>query len=218
MPQNGGRPRAMTESEDAFPLFDRAWATPTETNDEPQSEVDQAWFASTSSARDSTTAGLPRQTSNVVSKKSAFLKGSCACGKIRYISSSLPSSAANCHCRACRKIAGGPYLTWAETSIAGLTWSQPPAVFEISKVAKRGFCRSCGSNLTMYYYCVPEQISIAVGTIDDGIKIPKPAEHIFLKEKATWYDLPDDGLARFDMLPPPFQAKLDAWRAHGGDD
>lgn len=69
----------------------------------------------------------------------------------------------------------------------------------------------------MFYYCQPDKISITVGTIDENeVEIPKPTAHIFLEEKARWFDVPNDGLNRYNRFPPAFQAKLDAWEANAG--
>lgn len=49
----------------------------------------------------------------------------------------------------------------------------------------------------------PEWMSIAVGSIDEGsVKgdLIKPTKHIFLEEKAGWFDLPEDGLGRFERF------------------
>ena len=46
-------------------------------------------------------------------------------------------------------------------------------------------------------------MGIVAGSIDEkSVKgeLIKPTEHIFLEEKAGWYDLPEDGLGRFERL------------------
>ena len=53
----------------------------------------------------------------------------------------------------------------------------------------------------MAYKSVPELIGIPAGTIDpgsDGGDIPRPDCHIFLGEKAGWFEVPGDGLERFE--------------------
>jgi hypothetical protein len=55
------------------------------------------------------------------------------------------------------------------------------------------------------YYPSKEMISIATGTIDEtsvkGI-LPKVSEHIFIGkwERKGWYELPEDGLDRFERF------------------
>jgi len=41
-------------------------------------------------------------------------------------------------------------------------------------------------------------VAVPAGTLDDDGKIGglRPAAHIFLKEKASWFDVPDDGAKR----------------------
>ena len=64
----------------------------------------------------------------------------------------------------------------------------------------------------MQYSHAPNRVGIVYGVIDQSSEpIPPPMEHIFLKEKASWYTLPDDGLPRYDGFDPPFQKRLDAW-------
>lgn len=144
-----------------------------------------------------------------------MFRGSCACGNIQYTSTALPDVLVNCNCSQCRKISGAPYLTFAAVPVKSLSWSTPPSAFRFSDIAQRGFCPLCGSSLTMAYHCQPERISVAAGTIDETSvhgNLPKPSMHIFLKEKAGWFQLPEDGLDRWEEFSTPFQEKLDRWR------
>lgn len=70
----------------------------------------------------------------------------------------------------------------------------------------------------MAYTALPDVVAIAAGTLDsfgpttlengsgsglgssDGSHgdIPKPGLHIFLKEKADWFEVPKDGLKRYE--------------------
>ena len=67
----------------------------------------------------------------------------------------------------------------------------------------------------MRYDHQPESIGIAAGTIDErSVKgeLPKADHHIFLDEKAGWYDLPGDETGKFAKHRPAFQEGLDASR------
>jgi hypothetical protein len=46
--------------------------------------------------------------------------------------------------------------------------------------------------------CESSSVGVAVGTLDDdgSVQVPPPTSHIFLKEKASWFQLPDDGAKR----------------------
>lgn len=51
----------------------------------------------------------------------------------------------------------------------------------------------------MVYHDMPEVICIPAGTIDPGVDgVLRPDCHIFLKEKAGWFEVPDDGVERFE--------------------
>ena len=67
----------------------------------------------------------------------------------------------------------------------------------------------------MTYYALPDTIAVAAGTIDEESvqgELVKPSNHIFLGEKAKWYTLPEDGLARYDEWPPGFEDALETWK------
>ncbi len=69
----------------------------------------------------------------------------------------------------------------------------------------------------MTYDCEPEFISITSGTIDEASvrgHLPKPKRHIFVggEKKAGWYELPEDGLPKYEKFSNGFQKKLDEWR------
>lgn len=67
------------------------------------------------------------------------------------------------------------------------------------------------------YKCSPETISITAGSIDENsvrTTLPKVSQHIFVekREKAGWYDLPDDKIPRYSKFSSGFQRKLDEWK------
>lgn len=54
----------------------------------------------------------------------------------------------------------------------------------------------------MKVYSMPDAEGVAAGTLDDVKgRIPSPSAHIFLAEKASWYELPDDGAERWEEWP-----------------
>ncbi|KAB8078441.1 Mss4-like protein [Aspergillus leporis] len=126
------------------------------------------------------------------------LTGTCACTHITYTASHAPKTLTNCHCTPCRKHSGGPYQTWVLFSAKDITWtSEEPVLRRSSHCATRGICPRCGSNLSLVYDSEPGELYTAAGTIDDGGAVPRPCAHIFVKEKAAWFELPRDGFVRF---------------------
>lgn len=142
-----------------------------------------------------------------------MLKGSCACGRIKYTCSAMPDEMSNCHCHTCRKLGGGPFLAFASVPRTSIRWlNSPPDIWKRSDVAERGFCSNCGSALSMVYYCDMDRYSLTASSIDESREpLPKACEHIFLKEKAPWFVLPEDGAERFDAMPGAFEAKMEKW-------
>ena len=160
------------------------------------------------------------------------IRGSCRCGKCIYISSTLPLSITLCHCVECRKASGSPFLSFGLFHNTALQWlsshpnTDPPIATTLSHVrvqgtpiAVRGACGECGSPLFMKYHCRPDATSVVMGIVDDGSVVgsmPKPKEHIFLKERAQWFDVQqDDRMARHEGFNEAFQKRLREWILKG---
>ena len=71
----------------------------------------------------------------------------------------------------------------------------------------------------MKYHARPDGTSVAMGSVDDGsVKgdFIKPKEHIFLGEKARWWEISEhDGLERHEGFNEPFQKRLEEWETKG---
>ena len=149
-----------------------------------------------------------------------------------YQSSTLPISITICHCIECRKASGAPFLAFGLFHNTALDWSNPsldsdpppikltasPVSEQNVSMAVRGSCGNCSSPLFMKYHCRPDGTSVVMGIVDDSKvigSIVKPKEHIFVGEKAKWWELTDDGVARHVGFNQPFQARLKAWYAEG---
>ncbi|KAL3422451.1 glutathione-dependent formaldehyde-activating enzyme [Phlyctema vagabunda] len=134
------------------------------------------------------------------------LKGSCQCGNVEYSSTRLPVELSNCHCLACRKITGAAFWTACKFPLSAVTWLSRDSLVEkrYSDVATRTHCSACGSTISMKFDA-HDTISISASSIDEATikgQLPKAKKHIFVGEKASWYDLPSDGLGKFEKFPP----------------
>ncbi|KAL9046736.1 MAG: hypothetical protein Q9214_000501 [Letrouitia sp. 1 TL-2023] len=176
---------------------------------------------------------------NTPSGQPPVLRGSCACGKCTYNSATLPTSITLCYCTTCRKISGAPFLPFGNFDNSAVRWTDetqktmenprsikdvggrlhPPMSLQRSPIAYRGACSDCSSPLFMKYHCEPSMISIPMGTMDDASvvgKLPVLSQHIFLSEKATWWDAPsDDKAARYETFSDGFEDQLREWIAVG---
>lgn len=127
------------------------------------------------------------------------------CGKIRYESTAFPALITNCLCVQCRQAAGGAYQSFARLPRSAVTWlTEEPKYFKYISTVRRGFCNTCGSSLTFENEHRPGRLSISPGSFDDweveggGNKIGKPQCWVYTGEKAAWFDVPNDGLQRFE--------------------
>lgn len=65
----------------------------------------------------------------------------------------------------------------------------------------------------MSYVFEADTISLTMGVIDQiNVPLPTAKVHIFVKEKASWVDVPNDGAARHDFHSTNFQKLIDEWR------
>lgn len=121
-----------------------------------------------------------------------MINGSCLCGGVKYqLKPGSPKQINLCHCRMCQKFSGtafGSFMRVAEKDYKLIKGKNLETVFESSDFASRVFCSRCGSSLRYIFKAAPNLIFIATGSLDDDPGI-KPKHHIFVKDKAHWYDL-----------------------------
>ncbi|SDX48360.1 Uncharacterized conserved protein [Ruegeria halocynthiae] len=117
--------------------------------------------------------------------------GSCLCGAVAFIVDGDLTPPSACHCGQCRKQSGH---LWASTVThqdnLSFTSSETLEWYRASDIAKRGFCRACGSFL-FWQHNDEDTIAISVGSLDEptGLKL---AQHIFVADKGDYYDIKDD--------------------------
>lgn len=107
--------------------------------------------------------------------------GGCHCGAIRYEIDETPLNSGMCHCRDCQKASGAPLMVWVDMEPSKFRFTKgQPAIHESSNFAQRGFCADCGTCLTYAIKERPEEIDVAVATLDDPDVAP-PSFQIFPK-------------------------------------
>lgn len=123
--------------------------------------------------------------------------GGCLCGAVRYEVSAPIRPVVVCHCSQCRKTHGdrAGYTNVKKTNLVmleerGLKW------FRSSEGSRRGFCGECGGSLFFDDLGAPD-ISVAAGTLDSPTGI-REGGHIYIASKGDYYELPEDGLPRFE--------------------
>lgn len=117
--------------------------------------------------------------------------GGCLCEAVRYEVRGELRDVVNCHCSLCQKFYGvyGAHTKARKINIA-VTKDEGLAWYKTSDVAKRGFCRQCGSSLFWEPYEL-DATGIAAGSLDRQTGL-KTMGHIFVGEKCDFYKINDD--------------------------
>ncbi len=131
------------------------------------------------------------------------VKGSCLCGQVSFELTDKLRQVVYCHCQQCRKTSGHFVAATAINSEhlvlsndAGLAW------YRSSDIAKRGFCKECGSSL----FWRPEHgdyVAVMAGALESPTGIGD-SKHIFVDDAGDYYRLYDD-------LPKRPQGDTDVW-------
>lgn len=140
------------------------------------------------------------------------LRGACACGRVSYTATEPPTHLDYCYCTPCQRISGAPFVAWMGISKDQLAWSGPGIrSFRLASFASRGCCEACGGTLFMQYDCYPGKTHVAAGTMTNFPKewtMPRVQTHIFVRSKPAWYQMPEDGVSRWQDWDDEFRASF----------
>lgn len=129
------------------------------------------------------------------------LQGGCQCGAVRYSITGDSILTAICHCTMCRRANAAPVVAWAMFQDSQVAFEgDKPHLYSSSADAQRGFCRSCGTQISFTASFLPGLIDITIGSLDDPEAI-KPTLHYWDSEHLSWVDFAD-GLPRHPEFPP----------------
>lgn len=127
----------------------------------------------------------------MIDKETEITTGGCFCGAVQYEVKGFLRDVVNCHCSQCSRLNGNfgshskaPKANITITKDEGLSW------YKISEIARRGFCRECGSSLFWEPY-QQDATGIIAGSLDTPTGL-KTIGHIFVGEKSDFYDITDD--------------------------
>ncbi|KAI9894448.1 MAG: hypothetical protein M1814_003206 [Vezdaea aestivalis] len=144
------------------------------------------------------------------------LTGSCYCGSLAWAYfSPLPTHFSHCHCSTCRRLHSAPFLTFGQFREDKLRWVSESSLrrFNHSPYASRYACADCYCFVAMKYHCEPDEIYISATSIkeDDLIgRVPEPKHHIFISQKAPWYEV-SDNLPQYPRYAPGFEERMMNW-------
>jgi len=122
--------------------------------------------------------------------------GGCLCGAVRFEASGEASNRCFCHCASCRRASGAPSVAWATFPRSGFRVVKGTlAAVRSSPKVVRGFCGACGTGLSYAHDDRPDQIDVALATLDAPGAIA-PEYHIWMADALSW-DRPGDGLPQY---------------------
>lgn len=115
-----------------------------------------------------------------------MLTGGCQCGAVRYASEGAPDNVHVCHCRMCQKAVGGPFAVIVPVPKSGFRVTRGEmAWFESSAVARRGFCRDCGTPMIFDYPHDPG-LGLMAGSLDRPDLVP-PVVQYGIESRVPWF-------------------------------
>ena len=132
-----------------------------------------------------------------------MLTGGCACGTVRYRIDAEPYDTGWCHCRICQRVSGSGGMVFTTAALRHFHIEQGEerlGKFASTPFGERGYCRDCGSPLTIHVRHQPGEIDIAAASLDDPDAVA-PAFHLYAGLAPKWA-IPIDGLPRYAALRP----------------
>ena len=132
-----------------------------------------------------------------------MISGRCECGQVAYQVDGEVHDFSHCHCSQCRRMHGAAYASFA--GVPRAAFSYLPGKDAVSRYASsashsRVFCPNCGSNIMVELTSEPDDVYLAMGTMDGELSLP-PGYHIYVGSKASWHSISDD-LPQYDTEPP----------------
>lgn len=94
------------------------------------------------------------------------LTGGCQCGRVRYRITLEKREGYLCHCRMCQRATGGFAAAFVNVPVENFQWLAEPEWHESSPIARRPFCRECGTPLGFRFNDAVTQ-DVTYGSLDD---------------------------------------------------
>ena len=135
------------------------------------------------------------------------ISGGCACGRIRYVAKIENDDAYLCHCRMCQRATGSISIAFKNVKQADVAWAHEPDWYESSPIARRPYCRECGTSLGFAFKDNSENMDLTIASFDD----PSPFQprHHFGAESLHRAWLNTEGLP--EKRTDSYQPLVDKW-------
>tara|TARA_B100000029_G_scaffold111911_1_gene104010 strand:- start:1062 stop:1514 length:453 start_codon:yes stop_codon:yes gene_type:complete len=121
-----------------------------------------------------------------------ILKGSCACGNVKYKIKDKPLFTQACHCKNCKKSTGSSFVIHTMVLENDFEIAGDVASIDLPTGSGKGynayFCIICGVYVFCRYNISKGRIAVRTQTLESPIK---PQAHIFIKDKDPWIEITD---------------------------
>ena len=130
--------------------------------------------------------------------------GGCACGAIRYGTTSKPIVENHCQCRDCQRRSGtghGSYLTFGQRNDVTISGEAKEwrVTGDSGNVKNHAFCPTCGTPVYLTFAAMPELIAVHAASLDDPSQF-KPQMVTYCIRGNAW-DTLDPPLLKFERMP-----------------
>jgi len=140
------------------------------------------------------------------------MDGGCACGRIRFSARIETDEAYLCHCRMCQRATGNVSIAFKNVRQDAVTWQHEPDWYRSSAIARRPFCRECGTSLGFIYLDNTEKMDLSVAAFDEPSRF-RPTAH-FGAESIHRAWLNTEGLP--ETRTDEYQPLVERWAAVAG--
>jgi hypothetical protein len=135
------------------------------------------------------------------------MSGGCACGRVRFTANVHDDEAYLCHCRMCQRSTGSVSIAFKNVKLEDIAWEQEPAWYDSSPIARRPYCRECGTSLGFAFKKGSDQVDVTIASFDDPSRF-KPKHHFGAESiHRAWINT--DGLPEYRT--DEYQALKDRW-------
>ena len=115
------------------------------------------------------------------------MTGGCACGRVRFTAKVDSDDAYLCHCRMCQRATGSVSIAFMGIKKAAVQWEAAPDYYVSSPIARRPYCRECGTSLG-FEFPDSDGMDLTVASFDDPSRF-KPRHHYAVESMhEAWLD------------------------------
>lgn len=124
-------------------------------------------------------------------------RGSCHCGRVRFVARYRSRFCSRCHCQSRRRSHSAGFVTWIGFKPEQLSvdaGADDRVACESSPGTRRGFCRVCGSKPFFQSERWPGETHVALAAITPPVD-RQPAGHFRFEEHVAWLPWPEQSAA-----------------------